>query len=104
MYSILYLFRIKINKRKEFINAWENLTTIIYNNKGSLGSRLHKKSDNEYIAYAQWPSEDMFDNAGDNLPKEAIAFREVMRKSCEKVEMLYKLEVVSDLLKEKQYE
>ncbi len=37
----------------EFIASWIHCTQVIYENFGSLGSRLHRSSDGKYIAYAQ---------------------------------------------------
>lgn len=101
MFTVIYSFKIKINKEVTFEKAWGELTTLIYEYEGSLGSRLHKKSDKHYIAYAQWPDKETWENSGGNLPKESLAVRERMKNSCEEIEVLYKLEVVEDLLKTK---
>jgi len=52
MFSVIYQFTIKENRQSEFIDAWKQLTQFIYEYEGSLGSRLHKESDDSYIAYA----------------------------------------------------
>tara|TARA_R110000751_G_scaffold219995_2_gene322656 strand:+ start:358 stop:528 length:171 start_codon:yes stop_codon:yes gene_type:complete len=56
------------------------------------------------LAYAQWPDKNTFDTAGGNLPKEANHFRDIMKASCEKFEVLDKFEVIEDLLMQKQSE
>ncbi|NRD22120.1 antibiotic biosynthesis monooxygenase [Winogradskyella litoriviva] len=99
MYVVMYAFRVKPNQEDSFIEAWKGLTSLIYKHEGSLGSRLHKKDDLKYLAYAQWPNQSTFDKAGANLPEEANRYREIMKSACEKVEVLEKLEVVEDLLK-----
>lgn len=104
MYVVLYAFIVKPNQEENFIKSWKGLTSLIYKYEGSLGSRLHKKDTLNYIAYAQWPDKFTFEEAGKNLPEEANHFRDLMRSSCEKVEVLEKLEIVEDLLKEKQSE
>ncbi|NRD18490.1 antibiotic biosynthesis monooxygenase [Winogradskyella eckloniae] len=104
MYIILYTIKIKPNQEEDFIEAWKGLTELIYKNEGSLGSRLHKKDALSYFAYAQWPDKETFDNAGGNLPKEANRFREKMRASCEKFEVLETFEMIEDLLKKQQSE
>ncbi len=102
MYSILYAFIVKPNQEKQFIESWKGLTSLIYKYEGSLGSRLHKKKHLHYIAYAQWPSKILFEVSGKNLPEQATYYRNLMRESCEKIEVMEKLEVVEDLLKESQ--
>lgn len=104
MYIVLYTIKVKPKHEEKFIEAWQGLTSLIYKHQGSLGSRLHKKDALNYIAYAQWPNQSKFDNAGGNLPKEADHYRNAMKAACESFEVLEKLEVVKDLLKEQQSE
>jgi quinol monooxygenase YgiN len=99
MYCLIYQFDVKPEKTKEFEAAWVGLTKLIYEFEGSLGSRLHIDENGNYIAYAQWPSKDVFDNAGNNMPAEADLFRKAMRESCTEIKTLYKLDEVTDLLK-----
>lgn len=103
MYIVIYRFLVKPNQDQVFIESWKGLTALIYKYEGSLGSRLHKEKQNYYIAYAQWPSKDDFENTGNKLPIEANQFRDAMRLSCDKVETLNKLEVVEDLLMDKKH-
>lgn len=100
MHTILYHFRTHASRQKDFVDAWRDMTQLIYQNEGSLGSRLHKVDDTNYIAYAQWPDAETFDKAGNNLPPEADGVRRRMRESCEKIEILYRMDVVEDLLKD----
>ncbi|MCH4552074.1 antibiotic biosynthesis monooxygenase family protein [Aestuariibaculum lutulentum] len=97
---MLYSFEVKQDQEAEFITAWTNLTNLIYEYEGSLGSKLHKGEGQSFIAYAQWPSQEKFEQAGDNLPEEANKYRDTMRASCEKIEVLQKMEVVKDVLKQ----
>lgn len=99
MYTIIYTFTVKEGMEETFIQSWKSMTKLIYEHEGSLGSRLHKSDDNDYVAYAQWPDKEAFDNAGENLPKEANEVRRMMRESCTEINTAYKLEVVEDLLK-----
>ena len=104
MYIVLYKIIIKPNQEEEFIQAWKELTSLIYKYEGSLGSRLHKKDALNFFAYAQWPDKNTFDNAGGNLPEDANHFRDIMKGSCEKFEVLEKFEIIEDLLKQQQSE
>ncbi|MEL0455235.1 hypothetical protein WJN01_03260 [Flavobacteriaceae bacterium SZ-1-7] len=104
MYIVLYRFEVKLNESESFEKGWAGLTNLIYKHEGSLGSRLHKKSETEYMAYAQWPNKNKFETAGDNLPEKAEEFRELMRTSCSNIEIMNKFDVVNDLLVKKPYE
>jgi heme-degrading monooxygenase HmoA len=104
MYIVLYSFQLNPGHRDDFIKSWKGLTDLIYKHEGSLGSRLHKCSDQEFIAYAQWPDQETFKNSGNNLPEKAIQYRNLMRSSCLKMEVIQTMEVAEDMLKEKQSE
>lgn len=101
MFTVIYSFEVKEGKVDQFINGWEGLTKLIYEFEGSLGSRLHKVGELDYVAYAQWPTREVWKNAGNNLPESATFFRSEMKESCEKIETSHEMEVVSDLLKTK---
>ena len=45
------------------------MTKLINLHEGSLGSSLHKQKELHYIAYAQWPSKEIFDNSVKKLPE-----------------------------------
>ena len=53
------------------------MTNLIKLHEGSLGSRLHKQKELHYIAYAQWPSKEIFDNSVKKLPEN---FSEIKKK------------------------
>lgn len=55
---IIYLYRWKVwpGKEDQFESNWAIATKAIREEAGSLGSRLHKADNGEYIGYAQWPS------------------------------------------------
>jgi len=88
MFTVIYSFNVNPERVDLFINAWKEYTTIIYENAGSLGSRLHKQSEFTYIAYAQWPDKQTWERAGDKLPSNANNIGVTMKHSCEKNERL----------------
>lgn len=98
MFAILYSFKIKANKKQSFVKAWSEMTLLIRQYEGGLGSRLHQKSDREFIAYAQWPDKATWENSGAKLPKSAEGIRKEMRESCEEIKALHELDLVEDLL------
>ena len=104
MYAVFYSFKVKPKQVKNFIKGWQGLTGLIYKYEGSLGSRLHKKGPFEYMAYAQWPSKNKFESSGENLPEKANEYRDLVRVSCEEIEVISKAEGVKNLLADKLYD
>ena len=98
MFIVIYSFKIIPEQKEIFLNNWRKLTKLIYKHENSLGSRIHKQDENIYIAYAQWPNSETFENSGKNLPEESIEIRNKMREACLEIKILNKLEVIEDLL------
>lgn len=61
MYVILLQFDVREGQADTFVRHWTATTRYIYEHFGSLGSRLHYAEENRYIAYAQWPSEEVYE-------------------------------------------
>jgi hypothetical protein len=97
MYCVVYRFIVKEGQEKQFVASWSAVTKAFRNTCGALGSRLHFHENQEYIAYAQWPSKEVRDAA--ELPQEVkeSSFAE-MRTACDSIEVLFELTPVSDLL------
>ena len=98
MFAVIYTFELLPNKEAIFIEAWKNLTQLIYRYEGSLGSRLHKKTDEQFIAYAQWPDRKTWENSGSKLPPEANEYRKIMHESCVSISTQHELQMIEDLL------
>ena len=99
MYIVIYEFKVKENYDHKFIDSWKILTNLIQKYEGSLGSRLHKQKDLHYMAYAQWPSKEIFENSGKKLPESTSEIKKKMKDSCKEIKTLHYLEVIEDLLK-----
>ncbi len=105
MHAVIYKFIVKEDKVEQLLESWLDLTKLIYQYEGSLGSRIHKVSEQEYIAYAQWPSKEILDAAGDHLPEEVTNLvRKKMRASCISIDTLYEMEVIEDYLQQGTYQ
>jgi len=100
MFSVIYKFEIKPDRKESFEKSWKDLTLLIYDYAGSLGSRLHKKDECNYIAYAQWPNKETWENSSNKLPEKSNEISKLMKKSCVSIETLYELELTEDLLEE----
>ena len=78
--------------------AWSQVTRLIHDQCGSHGSCLHSLGENQFIAYARWPSREVLE-AADFEGEPLLAARTAMRAACTEVETLHQLEVVEDLLR-----
>ncbi len=101
MFSVIYKFEVKPDRKDSFEKSWKDLTQLIYNYAGSLGSRLHKKDEFNYIAYAQWPDKETWENSSNKLPEKSNEISKLMKESCNSIETLFELELILDLLEDK---
>lgn len=99
MFAVIYLFKVKKGSEKVFESSWDELTKLIYQHNGSLGSRLHLNQNGDYIAYAQWPDELLWENSASmTIAGSEKAILE-MKNACDEIKVLHKLKMVTDLLK-----
>jgi len=55
-FVVLYQWRLDEQRVDEFEQAWAEMTHLIRDQLGGLGSRLHRGEADTWMAYAQWPS------------------------------------------------
>jgi len=97
IFVVLYRWRLRPDREREFAEAWSEVTRHYLENFDSMGSRLHLGSDGIWYAYAQWHTEADRRAA---LPSDAIApAREVMRNCVLERFPEVNLEIVSDELR-----
>lgn len=103
MLSVILEFDVLEGKKEEFIEAWTKGTEVIYENFGSLGSRLHESEHGSYIAYAQWPSAEFMTSQenGQCTWSSRERIRSLLKTG--KPKLLYKLTTEVDLLKSETY-
>jgi len=99
MYAVLYRWRLKSGHESSFETAWADRTEEIKKEHGALGSRLHRADDGSFIAYAQWPSRESWEEAsstaGANSPSSLT-----MKEATESFEIVARMDVIKDLLVE----
>lgn len=74
-FAVIYRWRLREGTEAEFREAWSQLTEAIRKERGGLGSRLHRDEDGTWVAYAQWPDRDRWEQARRYKPADAEAFR-----------------------------
>lgn len=99
MLSVVLEFEPIDGMESEFILAWTECTKVIYENFGSLGSRLHRSTTGKFIAYAQWPNEKVYEHSSE-WPEQLVEVRNRMRSLLKggKPTVLHVLNVEVDLL------
>ena len=55
-FAVIYRWRLMEGMEAQFIEAWSEVSRLLREERGSLGSRLHLGSDGIWYSYAQWPS------------------------------------------------
>jgi heme-degrading monooxygenase HmoA len=97
MFCVIYRWRLKPGREKEFVAAWEGVTRSLRDHRGALGSRLHRAGDGRWVAYAQWPDRAAWESARDRTPADPDAAAAMAETVAERDEPLL-LEAVADLL------
>lgn len=97
MHAIYFRWKVTIGHETEFEQAWQELTELIRDEHGGLGSRLHRCADSHYFAYAQWPSELTW--AAQPAPSaRMVELQNQMRDIAKLVDGPLRADVVADLL------
>jgi heme-degrading monooxygenase HmoA len=55
MFIVIYRWKLKRGTEERFREGWRRATQAISLRYGALGSRLHRAEDGSFVAYAQWP-------------------------------------------------
>lgn len=102
MFSVVYEFKVSQQNEEEFKKIWHQLTLIIKETRGGLGSRLHKDINREgvWIAYAQWADKETWGNNSPFTHPHHIALQTSLISICDGIGIVYELEVADDLLGE----
>lgn len=100
MIAVILEFEPINGMEEEFVSAWAECTEAIYENLGSLGSRLHRSTTGNFIAYAQWPDRETYERSS-QWPEGLVAVRDKMRALLKEgaPRVLHVLNVEVDLLK-----
>jgi heme-degrading monooxygenase HmoA len=104
MFCVIYKFTVKPDCEDHFRHHWSAVTQWYYRHAGSLGSRLHRTSTEEFIAYAQWQTRAQWEQQRDRSNAELHQHRQSMRDACEQIEVLYELETTDDYLRQEVYD
>jgi len=96
VFTVIYRWRVKPERKADFLRTWHDRTLKILAVRGSYGSRLHCEPDGTYCAIAHWPTRDAWAATEPPLPDDeadAAAFNESVAEWLPKLTM----EAVDDL-------
>jgi quinol monooxygenase YgiN len=97
VFCVIYQFKVKPGMTQQFREAWHALTELIFASCNALGSRLHESDDGTWIAYAQWPDRETWENPNP-LPNQDA--RAALAECLDgETKVLFKLTVSDDLLR-----
>ena len=82
MFAVIYQGYLKSGKEKEYQEAWNKVARYFVDQRGAMGSCLHRTSDGLWIAYSRWPDKQTRDASwpGENAPSS-----ELPREICQAV-------------------
>ncbi len=74
MFAVIYQGYIKPGRENEYQAAWNQVARYFIEQRGALGSCLHKASDGLWVAYSRWPDKKTRDLSwpGENVPSEEL--------------------------------
>lgn len=101
MLVLLYQFKAKEGRENDLKSNWAIVTDAIKRTRNSLGSRLHTTEDpSVFIAYAQWPSEEVFnsDTGNESFTEDERLSLQRMKDAAESIVTLHKMYVIDDRL------
>ncbi len=93
----MYRWRVHPGKEAAFEQAWREITVRIREERGGLGSRLHRCADGSFVGYAQWPDRETW-AASQALPFPPNEASTVMRDAIASSDAPLELTPIADLL------
>ncbi|SEI40119.1 antibiotic biosynthesis monooxygenase family protein [Frateuria terrea] len=96
-FAVLYRWKLHEGAEEKFVAAWSRISALLLEQKGSLGSRLHKGPDGWWYSYAQWPSAETREQAFAGPSADGEASRQMREAIAESLPEL-ELESVADFM------
>ena len=83
-FAVVYRWRLHPGTEDGFREAWDIVTRALMDERGALGSRLHRGDDGIWTAYAQWPAREFWERSremGSLNPEASAAMAEAIEES-----------------------
>lgn len=88
MFAVIYRINVLADREQNYQKLWHKLATYFVNERGAIGSCLHKSYQGYWVAYSRWPDRATRDASwpGDDAPSDELPdeIKKVMQemKSC----------------------
>ena len=56
MFAVIYRGFVKLDSEAQYQHYWKRIATYFVNERGALGSTLHKTNEGMWVAYSKWPN------------------------------------------------
>ena len=96
-FAVIYRWRLRPGMEQQFQEAWATITETFMEERRGLGSRLHRDDDGYWVAYAQWPSRQAWEQSGELGPADPQVSA-LMAEAVEESFAPVVLEPVADML------
>ncbi len=60
-FAVIYRFYLKETKEKEYVTNWKKVAEYFMQERGAIGSNLHKTNEGYWLAYSLWPDQNTRD-------------------------------------------
>jgi hypothetical protein len=97
MFNVIYRWKIRPGREEEFQRRWAEVTMLIREIRGGLGSRLHRCTDGSYLGYAEWPDQATWEHAP-SIPLPDNIAMDAMKDCVESIEPPITMALMQDLL------
>lgn len=111
MFAVIYKFKLKTEQEELYQYHWQKIANFFIENRGAIGSCLHKGDNGLWIAYSRWPDKETRDASwpGEESPtnelpadiRHSIQVMQTIKKENSDLEEDYEeicLNVINDLL------
>lgn len=107
MFAVIYRGYLKVGREAEYLTAWKKVAQYFIEERGAIGSSLHRAEDGLFVAYSRWPDKKTRNASwpGEKAPSEElppeICQAIIILKECLDPERAFPeicMEVVEDLL------
>ena len=74
MFAVIYQGYIQPGRETEYQKAWNKVARFFVDQRGAIGSCLHRTNDGLWIAYSRWPDKQTRDASwpGENAPSDEL--------------------------------
>jgi len=105
MFAVIYQSYIKSGRESDYQSAWRKIATYFVEERGALGSCLHRGESGLWVAYSRWPNRETRDaswpkdaeiclDLPEDIQRAAVVLKDCLESQLPEIAM----EVVDDLL------